>query len=72
MEAYKIKANEEFFNNLIFVLREGGEWRWPDARLIFTKTGGKLTGDPGALQEVRKIVSEKYFKENFEISKIIS
>ena len=69
MEKYQIEANERFFDNLLFVLRDGGKWGWPDTGLIFTKTGGKLTGDQAGLDQVKKIVSEKYFEKNFGIKK---
>lgn len=65
MEAYQIKANEEFFNNVLGVLREGGKWIYPAAGKVFTKSGGKLTGDPAALDNVKEIVSEEYFKKYF-------
>lgn len=69
MKDYQLEANENFFDHLIFVLREGGVWGWPAAGYIFTKRGDKLTGDADALQEVEKIVSKKYFEKNFEIKK---
>lgn len=69
METYMIRANEKFFDNLIAVLHDGGKWGWPDTGSIFTKTGGKLTGDQAGLDQVKKIVSQKYFEKNFGIQK---
>jgi hypothetical protein len=68
MEPNMIEANEKFFDNLLVVLREGGVWGWPDAGVLFIKKDGKLLGDPAANREVKKIISEKYFKKNFGIS----
>ena len=72
MEAYQLKANEEFCDHLLTVIKENGKWGWPDQQVIFTVRGGKFYGDAAALAKVRCIVSEKYFKNNFEILKINS
>jgi hypothetical protein len=69
MEAYKIKANEEFCDHLLRVIKDNGTWGWPDQMVTFTIRGGKFLGDPAALAKARSIVSEKYFQENFEILK---
>lgn len=68
MEDYKIKANEEFFRQTIGVLREGGVYGWVETGHIYTLRSGKLTGDQKALDQVRKIVSEEFFKKFFGIS----
>jgi len=69
MEKYKIEANEEFFTNVIRVLREGGAWGWPDAAVLFTKQGDKLVGNEIANREAKKIVSEEFFNKHFEVLK---
>lgn len=69
MEAYKIKANEDFFTNIIRVLNEGGVWGWPDAAVMFTKHGDKLVGNKIANREAKKIVSEEFFNKHFDILK---
>jgi hypothetical protein len=68
MEPHMIEANEQFFDNLLVVLREGGVWGWPAAGVLFTKKDGRLLGDLAANREAEKIVSKKYFKKNFGIS----
>jgi hypothetical protein len=68
MEQYKIEANEQFFDNLLVVLREGGFWIWREAGVLFIKKDGRLLGDLAANREAEKIVSKKYFKKNFGIS----
>lgn len=69
MEAYQIKANEEFCDHLLRVIKDNGNWGWPDQQVIFTVRSGKFLGTPAALEKARGIVSEKYFKNNFEILK---
>lgn len=69
MEAYQIKANEEFFTYLLKVVKNEGIWGWPDQQEVFTISGGKILGSPAGLEKVRKIVSEKYFQNNFDIKK---
>lgn len=65
MKPYQIKANEKFFDDLLCVLREGGKWGWPAISQVFTKTDGKLLGNPAAIKHVKEIVSEEYFQKNF-------
>ena len=69
MEKFKIEANEEFFTNVIHVLREGGVWGWPDAAVLFTKRGDKLIGNEIANREAKKIVSEEFFNKHFDVLK---
>lgn len=65
MEQYQIEANEQFFQNVIRTLNQGGVWGWPEEMEIFMKRGDKLVANPGALQKVRRIVSEDFFKNYF-------
>jgi hypothetical protein len=44
---------------------EGGKWGWPAIGQVFTKTDGKLLGEPAAIKQVKEIVSEEYFQKNF-------
>ena len=67
MEAYKIKANEEFFSHLLKIVKDKGIWGWPDQQETFTISGGKILGSPAGLEKVKMIVSENYFKNNFGI-----
>ena len=69
MEAYQIKANEEFCDHLLRVIKDNGKWGWPDQQVIFTVRGGKFLGDPAALEKAQQIVSPSYFKKNFGILK---
>jgi hypothetical protein len=69
MEAYQIKANEEFFSHLLKVVKDNGIWGWPDQHEVFTISGGKILGSPAGLEKVRMIVGEKFFKNNFDIKK---
>lgn len=65
MEQYQIEANEQFFQNVIRTLNQGGVWGWPAEMEIFKRQGDKLVANPGALEKVRRIVSEDFFKNYF-------
>jgi hypothetical protein len=69
MEAYKIKANEDFCDHLLRVIKDNGKWGWPDQQVIFVIRGGKILGDTEALEKAKTIVSPEYFKNNFGILK---
>ena len=69
MEAYKIKANEEFCDHLLKVVKNHGTWGWPDQQAVFIVRGGKFYAAAKDLDKVQQIVSPEYFKKNFEILK---
>jgi hypothetical protein len=69
MEAYKIKANEDFCDHLLRVIKDNGKWGWPDEQVVFVIRGGKILGDAAALEKAKTIVSPEYFKNNFGILK---
>ncbi len=69
MEAYKIKANEDFCDHLLRVIKDKGVWGWPDQQVQFVIRGGKILGEAAALEKARAIVSPEYFKKNFGILK---
>lgn len=62
---YQIKANEEFFNQTIRFLKEGGVWGWIAEQEVFTMYNGVLHGTDVALKKVSKIVSQQYFETHF-------
>lgn len=39
------KINEDFFTNMIKVLKEGGVWIWIDMGFKYTLVKGKLVGE---------------------------
>lgn len=65
MEQYQIEANEKFFQNVIRTLNDNGIWGWPAEMEMFTKRGDKLVASSVALEKVRGIVSEDFFKNYF-------
>lgn len=70
MEAYKIKANEEFCDHMLRIIKNGGYWQWKnDKKATYIVRDGKFYGDSVALSMVQQIVSPEYFKKNFEILK---
>jgi|LakMenE01Jun11ns_1017448.scaffolds.fasta_scaffold8530971_1 hypothetical protein len=67
MEDYKIKANEQFFSNILNVLTEGGKYMFPKAMQTYTKENNKLVGNVIALSHIKDIVSDKFYNENFKL-----
>ena len=67
LTAYQIKGNEVFFDNVIFKLKEGGTYIFPDALQIYIKKGDKLSCSPEGYNAVKKIVSEKFLINKFQV-----
>lgn len=65
MEDYQIKANEQFFINMLNSLHEHGVWVWKDKSLLYKKVGNKLTANTEDLKYIQEIVSPNFFEENF-------
>lgn len=68
MENYKIEANEAFFEKVMLFLKEGGTYCYPAVGCIYTKIGGFLTGNKEAMDNIKPIVSEKFFNAYFKES----
>jgi hypothetical protein len=66
LKAYQIKANEKFFSNVLFVLKEGGVYFFPNALQVYTKKGDKLSCSTEGYNAVKEIVSEKFLTDTFE------
>lgn len=69
MEKYQIKANEEFFLNMLRVLHEGGTYIWKDQIEIYTKKGDRFVANKNALDKVKQIVSDEFFTKHFTLKK---
>jgi hypothetical protein len=69
MKAHEIKANEEFCDHLLDVIRDNGKWGWPDQQVVFTVRSRKFMGNAAALDRAQRIVSPEYFSKHFEILK---
>lgn len=61
----QIKANEQFFTNMIDSIHDYGIWCWKDKNLIYKKVGNKLTANSEDLKFIKEIVSDEYFKNHF-------
>ena len=61
----QIKANEQFFVNMLNSLHEYGVWCWKDKNLLYKKVGNKLTANTEDLRYIQEIVSPNFFEENF-------
>jgi len=61
----QIKANEQFFVNMLNSLHEYGVWCWKDKNLLYKKVGNKLTANTEDLKYIQEIVSPDFFEENF-------
>ena len=67
MDEYKIKANEDFFLQVIALLKDGGAWMWPAEMQLFKKVDGKLCSNQDAYDAVSEIVSEPFLMEHFRV-----
>lgn len=65
MTESQIKANEQFFTNMLNSLHEYGLWCWKDKNVIYKRVGDKLTANTDDLAFIKEIVSEEFFKNNF-------
>ncbi len=65
----KIKANENYFSNVINILGEKGVFLFKDAGVVYQKQNGKLTGTREELDKVKNLVSPEFFDQNFTIKK---
>lgn len=65
MEDYQIKANEQFFINVLNLLHEHGVWVWKDKSLLYKKVGNKLTASTEDLEHIQNIVSSDFFSNHF-------
>lgn len=66
LKAYQIKANEKFFSNVLFGLKEGGVYLFPNVLQVYTKNGDKLSCSTEGYNAVKQIVSEKFLTDTFE------
>lgn len=67
MEDFKIKANEEFFTNVLNLLVEGGSYGFPKTMQTYKKENNKLVGNATALSHIKDLVSIKFYNENFKL-----
>ena len=74
LNAYQIKQNEIFFQNVINQLKEGGFYVYPDLIKIsnneapfFRKEGDILLCNKEGYNSVKKIVSAKFLLTRFKI-----
>ena len=66
MQKHEIEANEQFFLQLIRILKDNGKWVWKDRPyIVFTKDNGKLRGDEKGYNEVGEIVSQDFLEKHF-------
>lgn len=75
LNAYQIKQNEIFFENVINQLKEGGFYVYPDLvqrakdkeAPFFRKKGNILLCNQEGYDSVKKIVSAKFLLTRFEV-----
>ena len=66
MDDFKIKANEDFFDQVIANLKEGGVYVFPNAGTAYVQKDGFLWTDDVGINAVRTIVSDEYLKAKFK------
>ncbi len=69
MNQSQIKANEQYFTNVINTLAEGGVFGWKDMGEALIKRGNKLQCSQRVLDKTKEIVSKEYFEKHFELKK---
>ena len=62
MEAYKIKANEDFFTYLLEILNDGGTWGWPNEKEFFIKKGNTFFGTLSGLKKVKDQLKQQQYR----------
>ena len=67
MENYKIKANEEFFENINNLLKDGGTYIFPAAEQIYTKENNTYKTSQEGLDAVNPLVSKEFFDKYFKL-----
>lgn len=54
------RANEQYFKQVIELLKEGGIYTYPDKMEHFTKLNGKLHGTKKGVREIQKITPKSF------------
>lgn len=67
MEAYKIKANEEFFKNMHNLLKNGGVYIFPDAKQVYIKENDVYKTSQDGMDAVSPLVSKEFFDKYFKL-----
>lgn len=52
--------NEKYFTMVIYSLKEGGIYIWPDANESYTIKGGKLIGSKTAIRKMKEITTPSF------------
>jgi hypothetical protein len=63
----QMRANENWFTNVLNTLQEGGRYAFPDAMEIYVKRGNKLICTKGGFDAVVGLVRKEYLEKNFKI-----
>lgn len=69
MNQSQIKANEQYFTNVINTLAEGGVFGWKDMGEALIKRENKLQCSQRVLDKAKEIVSKEYLEKHFELKK---
>lgn len=67
MEDYKVKANEEFFEKVNDLLKDGGTYIFPAAEQTYTKKAGIYETTQEGLDAVNPLVSKEFFDTYFKL-----
>ena len=62
---YQREENKRFFLNVKSLLRENGNWIWPDEMESFQLVNGKLVGTRRGINKVRRITDDAFVRRYF-------
>lgn len=56
------RANAQYFQMMLMLTRNGGQYVWPDANESFTVKNGKFYGTPRGAKKMKKITPKSFHK----------
>ena len=54
------QSNTNFFNKVISITKEGGQYIWPDEKENYTVKGGKFIAKKHAINKIKRITTNSF------------
>jgi hypothetical protein len=54
--------NEKYFTMVIYSLKEGGNYIWPNGNETYTMKGGKLIGSKTGIRKIKEVTTPAFHK----------